>query len=170
MTTPTRWKHLDKLWALLPLAALFLPATSVAQQINLDPGMTVDEKRDGWLPYVFATESLETAIGAGGGVGGLLQPQFSAFGTGFVTTNDSWSLIGAFNNLQIPATDRLFLDGYLLLGHFTDERFYIDLDRDASQAQGRVERFRSGRLRQRHQRQRHFRPHVEIPARTGQRA
>lgn len=95
-TTKTRWARLKSLRALLPLAALLLPAPSIAQQINLDQGMTIYDKRSGWLPYIFSTDSLDTAIGAGGGVAGIVQPQFSAFGAGLATSNDSWSLIGAF--------------------------------------------------------------------------
>ena len=116
----------------LLFGALLLPSGAVrSQDIALDPGKTIDETRNGWLPYAFASDSIETAAGAAVFTsGGFNQPQFSLFGTGFASTNDTWAAVGAANNYLIPGTERLFLDAYLLLGHFTDSRYYVDLDRN----------------------------------------
>ncbi|MEN8205168.1 MAG: BamA/TamA family outer membrane protein [Pseudomonadota bacterium] len=101
--------------------------------VALDEGESIDEKRTGWLPYLFATDALGTAIGAGGFTAGTLQPQASLFGTGFVTSNDSALISGALNNFRL-GDSRFFTDTFLLLDHFTDQRFYADLDLDPSVA------------------------------------
>lgn len=114
-------------------AVLLLPQVVAAQEVNLDRDMTVESQRGGWLPYAFATDSLGTAFGAAGGTSGKYQWQSSLFGAAMATTNDSWSLIGTGSDFRLPGTERLFSDIYLLVGHFTDERFYADLDRDPTQ-------------------------------------
>ena len=101
--------------------------------VALDKGESIDEKRTGWLPYLFATDSLGTAIGVGGFTAGTIQPQASLFGTGFVTSNDSALISGALNNFRI-GDSRFFMDSFLLLDHFTDQRFYADLDLDPTVA------------------------------------
>ena len=101
--------------------------------VALDEAESINEKRSGWLPYLFATDSLGTAIGAGGFTAGTIQPQASLFGTGFVTSNDSALISGALNNFRI-GDSRFFTNTFLLLDHFTDQRFYADLDLDPTQA------------------------------------
>jgi len=112
------------LYSLL-LFAMVLPAQVSAQLIALDRGKTPEEKRTGWLPYIFATESLGWALGAGGfSAGGKLQPQSSLFGTAFVTTNESALVSGAWSNHRFGKS-RFFFDGFVLADHFTDQRFYL---------------------------------------------
>lgn len=106
-----------------------LPA--FAQTIVLDRDMSVVERSRGWLPYAFSTESLDTALGVAGGVSGTgRQRQMGAFGTLMGTTNDSWSLIGVLNDYRVPGAGRLFLDSFLMLGRFTDDRVYADITPD----------------------------------------
>lgn len=112
---------------------LLLPAQLSAQIIALDPDMRVDDPRTGWLPYLFATDALGTAVGVAGFSSGNFQPQSSLVGTGFFTTNDSALLTGALNNFRLGQS-RLFVDAYVLLNHFTDQRFYADVDRDPDAA------------------------------------
>jgi outer membrane protein assembly factor BamA len=100
--------------------------------VALDEGESIEEKRDGWLPYLFATDSLGTAVGVGGFTAGTIQPQASIFGTGFVTSNKSALLSGMLTNFRL-GDSRFFTDTFLLLDHFTDQRFYVDLDLDPSQ-------------------------------------
>jgi hypothetical protein len=122
-----------QLTALITAVAVFLPAYSYAQVVALDKSQTLDEKRTGWLPYIFATDSLDTAIGAGAFTAGTIQPQASLFGTGFVTANESALLSGAANNFRF-GNSRFFTDAFVLVDHFTDQRFYADLDKDQSEA------------------------------------
>ena len=119
--------------AVASLSLIGLAVPLQAQEIVLDKGMTVDEPRSGWLPYAFATESLGTAAGLVGFAAGNLQPQTSLVGGGFATSNGSYAVAGAFNNYLLPKTERLFVDSFLMLGHYTDERFYVDLDQNPNQ-------------------------------------
>ena len=115
---------------------LMLFATAAfAQNIALDPGQDLSSERNGWLPYAFSTDALGTTAGvAAFSTGRFRQPQTSLLGTAFASANDSWGALGAINNMKLPGTERLFLDSFLLLGHFTDSRYSIDLDRDPEEA------------------------------------
>ena len=113
--------------------AIAVPLQASAQIISLDRGQTPEEKRTGWLPYVFATDSLGWAAGAGGfSTGGKSQPQSSLFGTAFVTTNESALVSGAWSNHRFGKS-RFFFDGFALADHFTDQRFYLGRNLDSSQ-------------------------------------
>lgn len=106
----------------------------MAQNVALDPGQRLEDERTGWLPYAFSTDSLGTTVGAAAFSSGKFgQPQSSLFGTAFGSSNDSWGIVGALNNLKLPGTRRLFADTFVLIGHFTDSRFYSDLDQDPTQ-------------------------------------
>mgnify|MGYP001819257050 FL=1 len=132
--------HLIKMQTYLTLvflvtitAFVLLPKQAAAQIVALDQGQSINDKRTGWLPYLFATESLGTAVGVGGFTAGTIQPQASLFGTAFITSNESALLSGALNNYRL-GNSRFFTDTFLLLDHFTDQRFYVDLDLDPSQS------------------------------------
>ncbi|MEJ2178576.1 MAG: hypothetical protein P8Y12_11680 [Gammaproteobacteria bacterium] len=49
---------------LLVVSTLGSCSASLAQNIALDPGQSLDDPRDGWLPYAFSTDSMGTAVGA----------------------------------------------------------------------------------------------------------
>ena len=123
-------------WLLIPLltALLIFPAgPSQAQSIVLDKDMTIDDASSGWLPYAFATDSLGLAAGVAGGRSGRGdQRQAGLFGAIMASTNQSFSLLGNASDYRIPGSERLFTDSFLLLGHFTDSRYYVDLDGDPS--------------------------------------
>jgi hypothetical protein len=124
------------LLSLLLLLIIALPVQLSAQVVALDRGQEIDEKRTGWLPYIFATESLGTAIGAGGfSASGKKQPQSSLFAGAFVTSNKSALISGAWNNYRIGKS-RFFIDSFFLADHFTDQRFYAgqDIDPNATRA------------------------------------
>ncbi len=110
--------------SLLAIISSLLSAQLCAQVVALDEDEDLYEKRTGWLPYFFASDSLGTAIGAAGFTAGAMQPQTSTFGTAFVTSNDSILLSGAFNNYRPVKNGRLLIDTFVLADHFTDQRFY----------------------------------------------
>lgn len=114
------------LGSLLTSVALLLSQTAMAQVVALDPGQSINDKRTGWLPYIFATDSLGTAIGVGGFSAGNFQPQAGAFGTAFVTSNESALLFGSLYNIRLGRDSRWFFDTSLLADHFTDQRFYAN--------------------------------------------
>ncbi len=109
-----------------------LPIQLHAQVVALDRGMRLEDKRTGWLPYVFSTDALGTAVGVGGFSSGNFQPQSSLFGTAFITSNDSSLVSGALNNIRL-GSGRWFFDTFLLVDHFTDQRFYGDFDQDPNE-------------------------------------
>ena len=78
------------------------------------------------LPYIFATEALEVAMGAAVGASAWPQEQSSLFGIGLGTTNSSWAIYLLGTSLQLPAGERLFLDFSASVGWYTDQRAYID--------------------------------------------
>jgi len=113
----------------LGIALLLLPMQLHAQTVALDRGMSIDERRTGWLPYLFATDSLGTAVGVAGFSAGTIQPQASLFGAAFVTSNDSALVMASLNNIRLGGS-RWMVDTFILADHFTDQRFYVDYDRD----------------------------------------
>jgi outer membrane protein assembly factor BamA len=117
----------------LATAILLSPAGQPrAQVVALDQGQSIDERRTGFIPYLFASESLGTAVGAAAFSAGNFQPQASLFGTAFVTSNESALISGALSNLRLGSS-RFFIDAFLLADHFTDQRFYVDYDRDPNE-------------------------------------
>ncbi len=103
---------------------LFSPLPALAQIVVLDQSESLYEKRTGWLPYFFATDSLGTAVGVAGFTSGVAQPQTSMFGTLFVTSNDSIMVSGAVNNYRVNNDSRVLVDSFMMLDRFTDQRFY----------------------------------------------
>ncbi|HFD92029.1 MAG TPA: hypothetical protein ENJ22_01925 [Gammaproteobacteria bacterium] len=97
---------------------------AAAQIVALGEGETLTDKRSGWLPYAFATDSLGTAAGFAAYTAGTIQPQASLIGTAFVSSNKSAFLSGILNGLRLGKSSRFFLDSLFLISHFTDQRFY----------------------------------------------
>ncbi len=117
----------------LLLLGMLFPLQLHAQNVALDKDMSIDEKRTGWLPYAFATDSLGTAIGVAAFSSGQFQPQSSLFGTVFATSNESALAALALSDVRFGGS-RWFFDGFVFVDHFTDQRFYGDYDQDPSQA------------------------------------
>ncbi|MEA3292001.1 MAG: hypothetical protein U9Q71_06855 [Pseudomonadota bacterium] len=115
----------------LPLCLLSLAfshaataAQSFVPDVRIDQGEEWKPTR-GWLPYALVTDELDTVIGAGAGVSGVLnQRQASLWGTGYYTSNESWLLLGSLNDYRLPGTERLFFGAYGKLSHFTERRLY----------------------------------------------
>lgn len=111
------------------ILGLLLPFQLHPQAIVLDRGMSMEEQQTGWLPYFFVSDSLGKALGVAGSSSGLYQSQSSLFATAFVTSNESSLVSMALDNVQLGES-RWFVDTFLLMDHFTDQRFYGDYDRD----------------------------------------
>ncbi len=117
---------------ILLVTFLLSPMQLYAQIVALDRGMRLEERRTGWLPYAFSTDALGTAFGVGAFSAGNYQPQSSLVGTAFVTTNDSALGSAALSNIRLGGS-RLFFDSFLLVDHFTDQRFYGDYDQNPAE-------------------------------------
>ena len=128
---------IKKSLSVVSLGMLFASINMVqATSITLDEQETFGDVRWGVIPYMFATDSLGTAIGIGGYVSGTGQPQSSLVGTAFKTDNESWLVAGSLRNFRFNALDSLFFDVYLQGSHFTDQRFYVSADRSTSDSAG----------------------------------
>jgi len=108
----------------------------LADSISLDEKEEYGDTRWGALPYMFATETLGTAVGVGAFISGIHQPQSSLVGTAFVTNNDSWLVAGALRNFRFGEKDRAFFNLFAQGSHFTDQRFYDSYDRSTTDSAG----------------------------------
>lgn len=111
---------------------LFICLISIthAQNIILDVGQKKPEPRWLILPYVFHTESLETAYGIAGGTSGVLQPQMASFAALLGTTNSSAAVFLAISDYQLPFLKRGFIEFKGSLGYYTDARVYAGFNSD----------------------------------------
>ncbi|MGV6826452.1 MAG: BamA/TamA family outer membrane protein [bacterium] len=105
-------------------ALVFAQSAVSADYITLDESEQFGDTRWGALPYLFSTDSLGNAFGAGAYVGGIHQPQSSLAFTAFKTSNESSLISGWINNFQFENYERWFFDVFLLGSHYTDQRFY----------------------------------------------
>ena len=120
--------------ALLPFLLLLVAAqSSSAADLTQPPAILREvgetgsvDSRKLILPYIFATETLDVALGAAIGASAWPQEQSSLFGAVLGTTNESWGLFFVGTSLHLPGAKRLFLDFSASLGQYTDLRDYID--------------------------------------------
>ena len=122
------------LYILVPLPVLSA-SIALAQNVALDSDQLFGDAQSGWLPYAFSTDSMGNTLGVAAFTAGKLQPQSSLFGSAYASSNDSWGLVGAMRNIRLPSESRVFLDTFLFAGHFSDSRYYIDLDGNPAQPQ-----------------------------------
>ncbi len=97
-----------------------------AQEVLLHVGQTNHLPGTFTVPFAFFSDSLGPAVGASIGNRGFLQPQASAFAT--VVGSAGGSVYGflALRDLEIPRAERLFINGQLNLGHFSELDSYVD--------------------------------------------
>ncbi len=84
------------------------------------------ESRKLLLPYVFATETLGVAGGAGAGASAWPRPQSSLFGIVMGTSNSSWATYLIGTSMRLSRNGRWFLDSNTSVGWFTQQRLYVD--------------------------------------------
>ena len=78
------------------------------------------------VPYAFYNENFGFAVGYAYGRTRFPQPQASALGTIMAGTNESLMAFGLLGNVQVPGTERLFLDAAGSAGIFGEIDSYID--------------------------------------------
>jgi len=121
------------IYPILFLLTCLFPLQSAAIDVALDKGESIEIPRSGWIPYLFSTDSLGTAVGAGYFTAGKNQPQSGILGTGYVTSNDSYLAMVAITNHKLSDNSRFFYNIFAMVSHFSDERFYVDLAPDLTQ-------------------------------------
>ncbi len=89
-----------------------------------------DESRryEDWtvIPFGFFSESFGLGLGVGAGYAGAIQEQASLLGTVTVGTRGSYTVAGGLLDLQAPGVDRLFIDTMFCVGHYVNDRVYVD--------------------------------------------
>ncbi len=114
-------------WRLAGTLLAFTYASNVsAQEILLREGE--DEPSEGTftVPFAFYSGSLGPSVGASIGNRGFFQPQASAFAT--VVGSAGGSIYGflSVRDLEVPRTERLFINGEVDLGRFSEIDIYTD--------------------------------------------
>lgn len=111
-------------WSLF-IAQLLLPNAS-AQEILLREGHTEPSEGTFTVPFAFYSGSLGPAVGASIGNRGFFQPQASAFATAVGSAGGSLYGFLAVRDLEVPQTERLFINGQLNVGYFSEIDIYTD--------------------------------------------
>jgi hypothetical protein len=116
-----RWRRpLTLLLALLPIGH------AAGQEILLREGQTEPSEGTFTVPFVFYSGTLGASVGASIGNRGYLQPQASTFAT--VIGSAGGSLYGflAVRDLEVPGVERLFVNGQVNVGRFSQLDLYTD--------------------------------------------
>ncbi|MCG9738368.1 hypothetical protein L1D32_09400 [Shewanella insulae] len=91
-------------------------------QIRSDDGIEAEYVA---VPFIFATETLSTSVGAAGVVKHAGQRQASLFALGLGTANDSWvTYLGAYD-YQLPGIDSWLFSAEYYRARYTEGIFYV---------------------------------------------
>ncbi|CAM4126497.1 hypothetical protein SHAQ108633_14760 [Shewanella aquimarina] len=115
------------------LAGQALASDDLAPQVQINSG---DGARAEYVavPFIFATETLSTSVGAAGVVKHAGQRQASLFALGLGSANDSWvSYLGAYD-YQISGVDSWLFSGEYYRARYTEGIFYVPGQAPASMA------------------------------------
>ena len=123
-----------KFYLMVSLAGAVLLSSASAQEILLHEGQTNALPGTFTVPFAFYSGTLGPSIGASIGNRGFFQPQASAFAT--VVGSAAGSVYGflAVRDLEIPWTERLFVNGQINLGRFNQIDIYSDGNPDYPEA------------------------------------
>jgi len=109
-----------------------LSPAALAQEIIVDADAPTEDPQPALfhMPYAFYSATWELAFGYAAIATGQLQDQLSLYANAIASTNRTTELqLGAYG-AQIPGTDRIFADGFLTLGNYTELRAYVGEDDD----------------------------------------
>ena len=112
--------------AVLLLTVLALPAA--AQEILVDENAppTPDGVSRFFAPYPVAGETYDFGLGAFYATTGRFQPQLGLYASVLASSNGSGNLFLGANDYRLPYTERAYLDAFVLLGHYSNLRAYVD--------------------------------------------
>ena len=111
---------------------LLLAGHALAQEILLREGQTNTLPGTFTVPFAFYSDSLGPAVGLSIGNRGYFQPQASAFATAVASVSGSIYGFLAIRDLEVPQTERLFINGQLNVGRFAEMDIYRDGNPDFS--------------------------------------
>ncbi len=117
--------RIGRLCAVLPILVLGITSVS-GQEILLREGQSEPAEGTFAVPFVFYSDALGASAGASIGNRGFFQPQASAFAT--VVGSAGGSLYGflAVRDLEVPGSRRLFINGQINVGTFSEVDIYRD--------------------------------------------
>jgi hypothetical protein len=112
-------------FGLLFLVVLYPGVSSFGQGVRVGPDHKVAEQTLS-LPYAFYNDNFGFAVGYVYGVVGKPQKQSTLLATAMAGTKGSAMGFLVGRDIQMPHTERLFLDPILSVGYFQDAEAYID--------------------------------------------
>ncbi|QOV89307.1 BamA/TamA family outer membrane protein [Humisphaera borealis] len=121
-------KRFIPLRVILSIAFVALTSARAGGQSVIRPGgdRTEPENRSLILPFAFYTSATDLAVGVGGAVSGIGQPQQFLGAAAFGSTNGSVGLYVLQRDLQLNPIDRLFLDSKLFFTRYSESEEYVD--------------------------------------------
>lgn len=121
----TRHNINKRILAIWIAVAALLPS-AVAQEVLLQEGQTKPSTGTFTVPFVFYSDAFGPSVGFSVGNRGWVQPQASAFATVIGSAYGSVYGFIVLRDIEIPWTDRLFIDSQLNLGQFNQLDIYSD--------------------------------------------
>ena len=111
-------------------ALLLLGSPAAAQEILLDLGQEGAEAKPEVFhtPYAFYSATWELAVGYGVVATGQVQEQMALFSAASLSTNGTGEVIIGTAGAHLPGTERIYVDSFLQVGHYTELRAYAGLD------------------------------------------
>ncbi len=110
----------------LAFLAGLLSWNAIAQEILLREGQEEPSEGTFTVPFAFYSGSLGPSAGASIGNRGFFQPQATTFATLIGSAYGSLYGFLAVRDLEVPGTERLFINGQLNVGHFSEMDIYTD--------------------------------------------
>lgn len=105
---------------------LVLSSPLAAQEVLLHEGQTNQLPGTFTVPFAFFSDSLGPSVGASIGNRGFFQPQASAFATVVGSAGGSAYGFLAVRDVEVAALERLFINGQLNIGRFSEIDIYAD--------------------------------------------
>lgn len=112
--------------AFLVAALLLFPSLVRAQEILLREGQAEPAQGTFVVPFVFSSSSSGASAGVSVANRGWLQPQASVIATAVGSVSGTAYGFLALRNLEVAALDRVFINGQLNLGTFSEIDIYQD--------------------------------------------
>ena len=110
----------------LAICIAIAPQVLVAQEVLVMEGQADRSPETFAVPFAFYSDSLGLSAGASIGNRGGLQPQASAFATMVGSMGGSLYGFLAVRDLEVAAIDRLFINGQLNIGRFSEFDIFAD--------------------------------------------
>lgn len=99
---------------------------ALSQEIIVRESETAARTKLLTVPFAFYNDTIGLSVGATIGRGGFPQPQSVIWGTGTVADSGTRYVFLALSDLSVPWVERLFIDGWVTSGEFSEIDVYTD--------------------------------------------